>query len=227
MLRNNDAVRAPPLLTQQAMDNVPSMVYMNPVFRLEACAATERAHQVQPDGWYIVYYSSLLLGMTIPFHPFMVELLDCYHLSPCQVIPKTWLYIRSFISFCERGNLPCSMYVFKFFFLIQKQLDWYYFVTRTRPFLSVIPSNDKGWHFEFFHVQYLYNHYAHFAGPRIGPGAAANNNPSNPSADDKATLERFKVTLEGLRHVEDLFEAQGYMRPSIFYCVRFCWDFSS
>lgn len=214
MLKNDDASRAPLLFPQEDVENISSMVFMSPVFRLEACTATERVHQVQPVGWYIVYYSSLLLGMTIPFHPFMIELLDSYVLSPCQLVPKTWLYIRSFITVCERSGLPCSTYVFKSFFSIRKQLDWYFFVSRVGSFLSVILSNDKGWHFEFFRVRDLYSNYARFVGPRAGPGTTANNIMSDPSADDKATLERFKVIVEELRHVEDIFDTLEYMRPS-------------
>ena len=92
-----------PVYEQTEISLIPDLHNVPLTCRLRCAPQDSRAYHEQ-DKFYVVYLSGLIWGMVLPLHPFMVELLEFYRLSPCQVAPKSWWVVRLFIIVRKRGG---------------------------------------------------------------------------------------------------------------------------
>ena len=68
-------------------------------FEVELAGPRERDH-LPPPRWLGVYDEALKAGLRFFLHPFVVELMEAFLLSPSQIVPNSWRFVIGFLCLC-------------------------------------------------------------------------------------------------------------------------------
>ena len=184
-----------PVYEQDEISSIPDLYNVPLSCRLRCAPNDSRAYKEQ-QKFFVVYLSGLIWGMVLPLHSFMVELLDFYRLSPCQVVPKSWWVVRLFLIVCSRGELVPSLKIFHCFFTLWESGDWWLFLAaRIVKFLVSRQTMIRAGGMNFSLSKTLRKNFPTSGRPRLG-------HPCGPCPSRKPSLRR---TWSGLRPSKPLY----------------------
>lgn len=111
-------------------------------------------HNSTDDG-ILVHAYTLSLGLYLPFHPLIREILCRLGLAPIQLVPNCWRVLFSMLALnlMRKINLGwkefCYCYVVK-----QTSGGFYYFCLRDKSYALVtnLPNSEKGWKDELIYL---------------------------------------------------------------------------
>lgn len=110
----------------------------------------DRVVSSQP-GRVALYSAFFKAGLRLPLHPFIVNLLDRYRLVPAQLVPNSIRTVVGFIVLCHFNGIEASLFLFRAFYTLRKQSEWWSFAPRPNRFLRLyLPTSVKGWKDRFF-----------------------------------------------------------------------------
>ncbi|XBH97858.1 uncharacterized protein LOC119341004 [Triticum dicoccoides] len=115
-----------------------------------------RASSPPPPGCVCVYAEALEAGMRVPLHGFFCDVLAHFGIAPTQLAPNGWRILAGFLVLCHSADVPPSLPVFRYFFLLSivnhKHRGCYFFRSRDNSGLRFkgMPSCIKDWKNSFF-----------------------------------------------------------------------------
>ncbi|KEH20378.1 putative transposase (putative), gypsy type [Medicago truncatula] len=92
------------------------------------------------------------MGFRLPFSEVQREMLRWTKLSPSQIHPNSYAFMRVFELLCEYLRLPASKYVFFSFFTLQRGTDWVSF-RQTQKMFEVFAGKVQSFMKRFFLVR--------------------------------------------------------------------------
>lgn len=112
--------------------------------------------QNSPEDGILVHACALSLGLCLPFHPLIREILSRLGLAPIQLVPNCWRVLFSILAlnFMCKINLGwkefCYCYVVK-----QTSGGFYYFCLRDKGYALVtnLPNSEKRWKDELIFIK--------------------------------------------------------------------------
>ncbi|KAL2531804.1 Uncharacterized protein Adt_05155 [Abeliophyllum distichum] len=152
----------PSTYTESTLKRTIDHFYVSEGHRYRAPGPTEYFPIGRP-GEVAIYQDSLKAGLRFPLHPFLVEFLCTFNLSPGQLVPNALRMLNYYLLVCLRQGVEPSVDVFRLLFEM-KLLDRYdcyvVFSHRDRGFPSHdhfkipnCPSSNSGWKNMYFFVK--------------------------------------------------------------------------
>jgi len=92
--------------------------YDKELYALVRALFTWQHYLSEPEGPIYFIYSTVFqrLGLRLPFTPFERALLTEVNVSPAQLHPNNWVFVRAFLILCHCLGRTPSVDVFFFFF---------------------------------------------------------------------------------------------------------------
>ena len=81
-------------------------------FKVELTGPEERVH-LPPSRQLGVYDEALKANLRFSLHPFIVEQMNTFSLSPSQIVPNSWYFIIGFLGLCLLWGLKPTANLFR------------------------------------------------------------------------------------------------------------------
>ena len=103
-------------------------------FEVEVFKASTNPREVCLPKRLCVYRKALSHGMTLPLHPFVVELCNFLGISPICLMPNSWPPIMVALAWCLQEGLTLTVNVFLSLFDPKRHEMHVYFSVRNKKF---------------------------------------------------------------------------------------------
>ena len=120
------------VLTQDELGTIQGVYFIPARYEIELADPGKRV-DLPPTGCLGVYEEALKASFRFPLHPFVVQLLNIYLISPFQITPNSWRFVIGFLSLCFLRNVQPIVNMFRAcypFKSLSKDESWWYFTLR-------------------------------------------------------------------------------------------------
>ena len=99
------------------------------------------------EGWVAIFESQLKSGLRFPLFKLLIDIINFYEVSISQIFPLGLTRIVAFELACREAKVASSVTLFRCFYHLKKNLEGYYFCTRTkgREFACRFRVTDPRW----------------------------------------------------------------------------------
>ncbi|KAL2524293.1 Uncharacterized protein Adt_09347 [Abeliophyllum distichum] len=154
--------KSPSTYTDNTLKRMINHFFLSKSHHYRAPGSTEYLPTGRP-GEVAIYQDSLKAGLRFPHHPFLVEFLCTFNLSPGQLVPNALRMLNYYLLVCIRKGIEPSVDVFRLLFEM-KSLDRYDFYVvfshRDRGIpahdhfkIPNCPTSNSGWKNRYFFVR--------------------------------------------------------------------------
>ncbi|KAL2475624.1 Uncharacterized protein Adt_36360 [Abeliophyllum distichum] len=154
--------KSPSTYTDNTLKRTINHFFLSKSHNYRAPGSTEYLPTGRP-GEVGIYQDSLKAGLRFPLHPFLVEFLCTFNLSPGQLVPNALRMLNYYLLVCIRKGIEPSVDVFRLLFEM-KPLDRYdcyvVFFHRDRGIpahdhfkIPNCPTSNSGWKNRYFFVR--------------------------------------------------------------------------
>ncbi|KAL2469869.1 Uncharacterized protein Adt_38005 [Abeliophyllum distichum] len=154
--------KSPSTYTDNTLKRTINHFFLSETHHYRAPGSTEYLPTGRP-GEVAIYQDSLKAGLRFPLHPFLVEFLCTFNLSPGQLVPNALRMLNYYLLVCLRKGIEPSVDVFRLLFEM-KPLDRYdcyvVFSHRDRGIpahdhfkIPNCPTSNSGWKNRYFFVK--------------------------------------------------------------------------